>query len=67
MKALGAIGVFQIVTTVLFIALGAAILVRAAARGAPWGSYLVGGLFAAYGVYRAGFVVRSLSGGEKRR
>ncbi len=67
MKALSAMGVFQIVTTGLFIALGAAIVLRAGVRGAPWGSYLVGGLFAAYGVYRAGFVVRSLSGGEKRR
>ncbi|UCC68145.1 MAG: hypothetical protein JSV79_13730 [Armatimonadota bacterium] len=49
---------FQVLTTALFLVLGATILVRSALRGAPWGSYLVGALFAAYGVYRAAFILR---------
>jgi len=56
------IALFQVVTTALFVTLGVAILVRSAARGAPWGSYLIGLLFMAYGIYRAGFVARALRG-----
>lgn len=62
MSGLRPIALFQVVTTALFITLGVAILVRSAARSAPWGSYLIGFLFTAYGVYRAGFVARALRG-----
>ena len=54
---------FQIITTVLFLALGAAILVRAAAlQITSVLAYVVGAGFATLGLYRAHFILRVLRG-----
>jgi hypothetical protein len=60
MSRLRPIDYFQVCTTGLLVVLGIAILVRAAMRGAPLGSYVIGLAFVAYGAYRAGFVVRAV-------
>jgi len=62
MSRLRPIDRFQVVTTALFIGLGIAIVVRAALLRAPVLAYVIGGAFAAYGLYRARFIVRALQG-----
>jgi hypothetical protein len=54
---------FQIITTVLFLALGATILVRAALLRVPAVlAYVVGMVFVGLGIYRARFILRALRG-----
>jgi hypothetical protein len=54
---------FQIITTVLFLVLGAAILMRAAAlQITSVLAYVVGAGFAALGLYRAHSILRFLHG-----
>ena len=60
MRALRPVDRFQIVVTVLVLVLGVLILVRAAMRHAPADSYGIGGVFLAYGAYRARFILRAL-------
>ena len=65
MRSLRPIDWFQTCTTGLLILLGVLILVRAATRGAPLGSYAIGLAFLAYGLYRARFIVLALRGDRK--
>jgi len=58
-RLLRAIDIFQIATTGLFLALGAVIVVRAAALGL-WVGCVVGAVMFAYGVHRSRAIVRAL-------
>jgi lipopolysaccharide export LptBFGC system permease protein LptF len=58
-RRLRAIDCFQIATTVLFVALGATIIVRSA-RAGVWMGCVVGAVMFAFGVYRWSAIVRAL-------
>lgn len=59
MRRLRAIDCFQITTTVLFVALGATIIVRSA-RAGVWMGCVVGAVMFAFGIYRWSAIVRAL-------
>jgi hypothetical protein len=67
MRSLSAIDRFQIFTTILLVVLGTLIIVRASILSAPWGSYVIGAVFLAYGLYRAQFIMRALRGNRNSR
>lgn len=64
MRALRPLDYFQTATTLVFILLGAVVLVRACSAGA-WPACLFGAVMFAYGIYRARAIARFLHQGGK--
>jgi hypothetical protein len=56
---------YQIITTVLFVVVGVAILIRSMTLGARTDSYGLGAVFLLYGLYRLRLIVRALWRGRQ--